>query len=134
MTVENPPRLPESAILILFAAVMMLGNATAQADASNMDAEIDFLLDTVVTSNCVFIRNGSEYKSEAARDHLQMKRERGKRYFDNTEEFIERLASKSSWSGKAYLIQCGNAPQQTTNSWFNALLVQYRSEPRNDII
>ena len=128
MTVENPPRLPESAILILFAAVMMLGNATAQADASNMDAEIDFLLDTVVTSNCVFIRNGSEYKSAAARDHLQMKRERGKRYFDNAEEFIEKIASQSSWTGKDYFIQCGDEPTQTANSWFTTLLQKYREE------
>jgi len=128
MTVENPPRIPESVISILFAAVMMLGNATAQADASNMDAEIDFLLDTVVTSNCVFIRNGSEYKSEAARDHLQMKRERGKRYFDNAEEFIEKIASQSSWTGKDYFIQCGDEPTQTANSWFTALLQKYREE------
>lgn len=128
MTVENPPRFPESVISILFAAVMMLGNATAQADASNMDAEIDFLLDTVVTSNCVFIRNGSEHKSAAARDHLQMKRERGKRYFDNAEEFIEKIASQSSWTGKDYFIQCGDEPTQTANSWFTTLLQKYREE------
>ena len=40
-----------------------------------------------------------------ARDHLQMKRERGKRYYDSTEEYIDRIASKSSWSGKPYKIQ-----------------------------
>jgi len=100
-----------------------------QAEESKMDAEIDFLLDTVVTSNCVFVRNGSEYKAEAARDHLKMKRKRGKRYFDNAEEFIEKIASQSSWSGKSYMIQCGDEPRQTANAWFTALLKKYRARP-----
>lgn len=119
---------------VVFVAFIVVGMSAARADDFRMDREIDYLLDSVVNSKCVFVRNGKKYKAIDAREHLQMKRRRGKRYFDNTEEFIERLASKSSWSGKAYLIQCGNAPQQTANSWFNALLVQYRSEPRNDII
>lgn len=114
---------------MLLVAVMLLGNMALKADESNMDAEIDFLLDTVVSSNCVFIRNGSEYKSEAARDHLQMKRKRGKRYFDTAEEFIENIASQSSWSGKDYFIRCGDAPKQTANSWFAALLKKHRAGP-----
>jgi len=120
--------------VVLFVAFILVGMSAARADDSRMDREFDFLLDSVVNSKCVFIRNGKKHKAIDAREHLQMKRRRGKRYFDNTEEFIERPASKSSWSGKAYLIQCGNVPQQTANSRFNALLVQYRSEPRNDII
>lgn len=114
---------------MLFVAVMLLGNMTLQADESNMDAEIDFLLDTVVTSNCIFIRNGSDYKPEAARDHLQMKRKRGKRYFNSAEEFIEKIASKSSWSGKNYVIRCDDEPKQTAHAWFTALLKKYRASP-----
>ena len=94
---------------------------------SDMDSEIDFLLDSVVESDCVFIRNGSKHKAQAARDHLQMKRKRGSRYFSDTEEFINRIASQSSWSGKVYLIQCGEEPQQTAKAWFTQLLQQYRS-------
>ncbi len=114
---------------MLFVAVMLSGNMAVQADESNMDAEVDYLLDTVVTSNCVFIRNGSEHKSEAARDHLQMKRKRGKRYFDSADEFIEKIASKSSWSGKNYMIQCDDEPKQTARAWFIALLKKYRVSP-----
>ena len=120
------PKFRIAARSTLFVAVMLLGNMALQANESKMDAEIDFLLDTVVTSNCVFVRNGSEHKAEAARDHLQMKRKRGKRYFDNAEEFIEKIASQSSWTGKDYLIQCGDEPQQTAKSWFAALLHKYR--------
>lgn len=93
---------------------------------SNMDGEIDFLLDSVVESECVFIRNGKDHKAEAARDHLQTKRHRGSRHFSDTEEFIDRIASRSSWTGKDYLIQCGEEPQQTAKAWFMRLLQQYR--------
>ncbi len=96
------------------------------AFSASMDEEIDFLLDTVGNSDCVFTRNGKDHAAEDARDHLQMKRKRGKRYFDSSEEFIERLASKSSWSGKPYFIQCGDEPRVTAKEWFTALLEQHR--------
>jgi len=121
-------------ILVTFTAVILFCASPGAAKDSRMDSEIDFLLDSVVTSDCVFFRNGKTHDAIAARKHLQMKRKRGKRYFDSADEFIERLASKSSWSGDAYLIQCGSEPQQTANDWFTALLLKYRAEPRNDII
>ena len=113
--------------------VLLLGSITAQADESTMDTEIDFLLDTVVSSHCLFIRNGKEYSAPEAREHLQMKRKRGKRHYSDTEEFIEKIASKSSLSGKDYLIQCGEAPQQTANEWFSALLQKYREDKRESV-
>ena len=107
--------------------VLLLSSIAAHADKSSMQIEIDFLLDTVVSSDCVFTRNGKEYDAQAARDHLQMKRKRGQRYYDDTENFIEKIASQSSWSGEDYLIRCGDEPQQTAKEWFTALLQLYRS-------
>lgn len=107
-------------------AILLLVSATGRAEKSTTDADIDFLLDNVVSSDCVFTRNGSEYAALAARDHLQMKRKRGKRQYHNAEEFIEKIASRSSWTGTDYLIRCGGAPQQTAREWFSALLQEYR--------
>ena len=120
----------EKSRLNIFVAIagLVLGSLTALADESNMDSEIDYLLDTVVSSDCVFIRNGSEHEAEAARDHLQMKRKRGKRYFSSAEEFIEKIASKSSWTGKDYLIQCGSEPQQKAQAWFMSVLNLFRQD------
>jgi len=92
-----------------------------------MDKEIDHLLDTVVASNCTFIRNGKEHDPEAAKDHLSMKRRRGKKYFATADEFIDNLASSSSWSGKPYQIRCGEEEQQPAKKWFDAILAAYRS-------
>ena len=93
-----------------------------------MNLEIDYLLDTVAASGCVFIRNGSEHEAESARDHLNLKRRRGKRYFSSADEFIDRLASSSSWSGKPYHIRCGEEEQQFAKDWFTAVLEDYRSK------
>ena len=98
------------------------------AQAESMDDEIDFLLESVATSGCTFIRNGREHDADDARDHLQTKRRRGKRYFDTTEEFVERLASKSSMSGKSYSIRCGDADAVPARDWFMALLNERRSD------
>lgn len=94
--------------------------------AGTMDEEIDYLLATVGDSSCTFIRNGKRYSSKDAQEHLQTKRKRGKRYFDSADEFIERLASKSSMSGKMYLIQCGENEEQPSGEWFAARLAAYR--------
>lgn len=111
--------LPGVLILLLVASVV-------HAD-EQMDREIDHLLDTVATSDCIFIRNGKEHGPEAAKDHLNLKRRRGKRYFSSAEEFVERLASSSSWTGKPYYIRCDDGEQQLASSWFSAVLAEYRS-------
>lgn len=109
---------------------MLLLPLAAPADddpgVSVMNQEIDYILDTVETSDCVFIRNGKEHDAESARSHLELKRRRGKKYFDSADEFVERLASSSSWSGKPYFIRCGDDEQQAKD-WFTKALQDYRA-------
>jgi len=106
------------------ACLLAAGLFAAEPDAS--DAEIDFLIEQVATSDCTFIRNGREHDAEAASDHLQMKRRRGSRYFDTAEEFIERIASRSSWTGKPYRIRCGD-DEVVAERWFTDRLADYRN-------
>ncbi len=92
-------------------AVLVLQAAVVHASELTMDVEIDYLLESVSDSDCVFIRNGSEHEAAAAKEHLQMKRRRGRRYYGNAEDFIDRIASRSSWSGKEYRIRCDDEEQ-----------------------
>lgn len=96
------------------------------ATSATMDEEIDALLNAVATSDCTFIRNGKEYNVEDAVSHLQLKRKNGSRYFKTTEDFIKRIASKSSFSGKPYKIRCGDEPEVTAFDWFSAQLTEIR--------
>jgi len=91
-----------------------------------MGREIDFLISSVADSSCVFVRNGEEHDAAKASQHLQMKRKRGKKYYDTTEQFIDRIASRSSWTGKDYLVRCGDGGAVTANEWFSDKLAEYR--------
>ena len=111
-------------LFVLIALCLAFG-PVALAD-NQVDKEIDYLLDTVATSDCVFIRNGKEHRPEAAKDHLNLKRRRGEKYFSTADQFIERLASSSSWTGKPYYIRCGAEEQQLASTWFSEVLAEYR--------
>jgi low affinity Fe/Cu permease len=108
------------------AVAAILAYPAAYADDATMDAEIDFLLRSVAESGCIYIRNGKEHNGNAARDHLQKKRERGRKYYDTTEQFIERIASKSSWSGKPYRIRCEDT-EEDASAWFTRALDSFRN-------
>ena len=84
--------------------------------------EIDALLTAVGDSGCTFIRNGKFYGAEKAESHLRMNYKRGRRHATTAEDFIRRLASRSSVSGKDYLIQCDGAGTVTSESWFTERL------------
>jgi hypothetical protein len=111
---------------LALSAILLFGALVLPAHAETMDKEIDYLLNTVGQSDCTFTRNGKSYPAADAQKHLQTKRKRGKRYFSSADEFIEKLASKSSMSGKPYFIQCGEEVQQPSGEWFATLLAKYR--------
>ncbi len=100
--------------------------ALVTADAAA--AEIEYLLAALGQSECTFIRNGKEHSPVDAESHLRMKYERGRKYVDSAEQFIDRLASESSWSGKPYYIQCPGEDRQKTVAWLSQRLAQYSAE------
>ena len=106
-------------------AVALLLPATSFA--TDTEAEIEFLLTSIGDSECIFIRNGKRHNAAAAEDHLRTKYRRGKRYAPTTEMFIERLASASSMSKKAYYIECPGAEAVPTGEWLAAQLDDYRN-------
>jgi hypothetical protein len=107
---------------ILFAFTL----CSASVLADTKDDEIDYLISSVGKSGCTFIRNGKRYSGRDARAHLKSKRRHNAHLIDSAEEFIEKLASKSSTSGKPYLIRCIGEDKQTAGEWFTAVLTSYR--------
>lgn len=94
--------------------------------ADETDPEVEYLLNAVGTSGCVFVRNGKEHAADAAEDHLRMKYNKTRRYIDTADEFIEKLASESSWTGKPYLIACPDAETVPSREWLTSRLSEYR--------
>ena len=112
---------------------LALSGLSIAAQASEIPVEIDYLLTAVGSSDCAFIRNGSRHEAEDAEAHLRMKYKRAKRWAPTTEKFIERLASKSSFSKKPYFIQCGEQEKVPSGNWLTQRLQEYRNlEYRNN--
>jgi hypothetical protein len=120
-------RMRTSIVKRLVLMVFFLSGGIAFA-SDNADAEVQHLLTTIGKSGCTFVRNGKEYTSVEAQDHLAMKYRRGKRYAKTADDFISRLASESSWSGKPYTVSCPAKPTQTSREWLTGMLMQHRAE------
>lgn len=101
----------------------------AAQSAPAVRAEIDQLLTKLQASGCEFNRNGSWYSGAEAKDHLLRKLEyiENKGTLQSTEQFIELAASKSSFSGKAYQVKCGNEPAQESQAWLTKQLGAIRA-------
>jgi len=99
--------------------------------AGETEVEIEYLITTVGESGCTFIRNGSRHDAEDAASHMRLKYRRGKRYATTAELFIERLASKSSFSGKSYAIECPGGDAVPSGEWLTARLNEFRAQAAN---
>lgn len=93
--------------------------------AGGSNPEIQYLLDVVGDSDCIFTRNGKDHSAAEARDHLAMKYRRAGSRVRTAEAFIERLASESSWTGKPYLINC-DGESLPSRDWLTRRLSHYR--------
>jgi hypothetical protein len=91
--------------------------------------EIDTLLKRLEASGCQFNRNGSWYPGPEARAHLQRKLEylEDKGLVDSAEQFIERGATQSSMTGRAYLVKCAGQTPVASRTWLTAQLQAIRA-------
>ena len=106
----------------LWLALLLAAACGASAD----NPEVEYLLDYVANSGCTFVRNGDAHDAADAAEHLRMKYQRAGRHAPTAETFIDRLASESSWTGKAYTVTC-DGETRTSNSWLHRALADYRS-------
>lgn len=113
-------------LAIALSALFLCSNGLAAEDGSIARQEIDQLIEAVEKSGCTFHRNGKAHDAKDGAEHLRLKLKRGGKYADTAEHFIERLASKSSWTGKPYMIELPDGKQQTMQSWLKAELVKIR--------
>ena len=93
-------RLPAILTLVLVFA----GPALGQQDLER--AKIDYLIDSIAQlHDAVFVRNGTDYTSAQAADHLRLKLRNAGARVRTAEEFITCCATGSSASGEKYRIR-----------------------------
>lgn len=100
----------------------------------NVQTEIEYLLQSIETSGCSFYRNGTWYDGAQARAHLRTKYDylAGRQLIVTAEDFIDKVATKSSISGKPYKIRCSDSIEVDSGPWLHQMLGQYRAsvQPR----
>jgi hypothetical protein len=101
----------------------------AQMPATVADTEIRALIAQLGESSCRFQRNGRWYDAAAAQAHLQRKYDWARRrdMEGDAEAFIERAASRSSFSGRAYRVACPGRPEVDAGDWFRLRLDALRA-------
>lgn len=112
-----------------FILPLLLATAAAAAPpAATARAEIGALLTALGDSGCRFERNGEWYGADEARAHLQRKLDHllTRDAVTTAEDFIERAASRSSVSGRAYQVKCSDAAAVASGEWLSAHLAELR--------
>ncbi len=120
-------------LAILLALPWLAVAASAPAAPSPVASrEIAGLIQALGASHCEFNRNGSWYDATQARAHLQRKYDylSKKNLVDSAEQFIDRAASRSSFSGRAYRVRCPDRPEQDSAGWFRAQLQRLRDSAK----
>lgn len=114
---------------VILATVLFASLAHAATLPPASRGEIESLLSRLEVSGCQFYRNGTWHSSGEARTHLLRKLDylMRKGGVASAEQFIERAATKSSVSGRVYLVKCGSSPPVQSSLWLDAQLRDLRA-------
>ena len=113
--------------------VVALGLAIVPAARAEPPAlvqqEIAYLLGHIGASGCDFERNGSWSDAKTAEAHVRLKYGYLLRWgrIDTTQDFIDKAATASSLSGRAYAVRCGNSLPLPSGTWLGEALRRYRA-------
>ena len=115
--------------LLAAAASLALSHAALAAEDAVAKNEIDHLLNFVGASSCTFVRNGTEYAADKAREHLASKYRFVGARITTADDFIKYLGTGSSVSGEPYHVKCGQA-ELPSGAWLSDELARYRKVAR----
>ena len=114
--------------VLLLIAVFFCSSSFAADMEADTEKEIVHLFEYLGDSNCEFNRNGTWYNTYKAVKHIEKKY----RYYmkkgliNSAEQFIDRAASRSSMSGKSYLVRCGDSGPAESSTWLTQELKRFR--------
>jgi hypothetical protein len=113
-----------TAVILFLFIVRFVWADVPQAQAH----EVEHLLGYVQSSDCIIYRNGTNYPLEKAMAHIKNKYEYFRDKIKSTEDFIAYSATKSTMSGKYYMVTCPGSEAIRTQDWLLAELKRFRSE------
>jgi hypothetical protein len=113
---------------VLMLGLLLVPVARAEPPTS-VQVEVNFLLGYLEGSRCEFYRNGTWHDSKAAEAHLRDKYKYlvARNLVNTTEQFIERAATESSFSGQPYEVRCNGGATVTSSQWLRDELAHFRT-------
>lgn len=89
------------------------------------EARINAMLDGLAQKkDLVFVRNGDAHNCEEAVSHLRLKLGNTRNRIDTAEEFIDKVASSSSISGKPYLVKIPGKSDENAQPYLHKLITE----------
>jgi len=109
--------------------VSLTALAPAWADVPEaQQAELNHLLAFIRESGCQMERNGKLHSPKEAQRHLTRKYNYYRNAIIQTEDLIEKAASRSVFSGRSYLTRCLGREPQPTAEWLKQELERFRGK------
>ena len=113
----------------LVAAALLLSVAIAGAASDDETRKIQALLAGVERMDATFVRNGKTYDAKTAAEFLRRKWKANDADVATAKDFIEKIAGKSSTSGKPYLIRFKDGREVQSGEYLRAELAKLEAPP-----
>ena len=114
-------------ILVTSFVILALFAGVVSAQENIEKKKIEFLISSVENlKGAKFIRNGTEHNGKEAAEHLRMKLQNAL-VVQTADDFIKLCASKSSITGKPYMIRLSNGKTIKSEEYFRGKLKEYNA-------
>lgn len=109
----------------LFLALLMLAPASWARLSAQEEARVQAMLTALSQQQgLVFIRNGSEHTREEAVSHLRLKLKNTRNRINTADQFIDKVASSSSITGKPYTVRIPGKGDESAAPFLHRLIAQ----------
>ena len=111
-------------IICLVVTLLMTLPAYAKLTAHE-EARINAMLEGLAQKkDLIFVRNGDEHTCDEAVSHLRLKLGNTRNRIDTAEQFIDKVASSSSITGKPYIVKMPGKSDENAQPFLHALIAQ----------
>ena len=111
-------------IICLVITLLMTLPAYAKLTAHE-EARINAMLEGLAQKkDLIFVRNGDEHTCDEAVSHLRLKLGNTRNRIDTAEQFIDKVASSSSITGKPYIVKIPGKSDENAQPFLHALIAQ----------
>lgn len=105
--------------------LLLVSTLLSTPSLAQVDGDIERLIEQVTSSPCSFIRNGKRHSPQEAVLHLRRKWDYAKDDVIDVQVFIDEVASKSWFSGKPYMVECGDETI-TSREWLSGMWAKHQ--------